>query len=108
MPRPPLPPISGSGAAQYRGVAVFLYAFDLGYEMARDPVRTLAGQAVAEFVVDVSKRVPRHLFFFRPQMVSLPPLDRVGPHGPVTVERTVKLLPVGALSIAVRVPFAVE
>jgi hypothetical protein len=40
-------------------------------------------------------------------MVRLPPLERLGPRGPVRVERTVKLLPVGAISITVRVPFAV-
>jgi hypothetical protein len=41
-------------------------------------------------------------------MVRLPPLERIGPQGPVRVERTVKILPVGAISITVRVPFAVE
>jgi hypothetical protein len=59
-------------------------------------------------VVDASKRSPRHLFFFRPQMVRLPPLERIGPRGPVRVERAIKLLPVGALSITIRVPFEVE
>jgi hypothetical protein len=41
-------------------------------------------------------------------MVRLPPLERIGPHGPLRVERTIKLLPVGAISITVRVPFAVR
>jgi hypothetical protein len=58
--------------------------------------------------VDASKRSPRHLFFYRPQMVRLPPLERIGPHGPVRVERAIKLLPVGALSITIRVPFEVH
>lgn len=40
-------------------------------------------------------------------MVRLPPLERIGPHGPVRVERVIKLLPVGAISISVRVPFEV-
>jgi hypothetical protein len=40
-------------------------------------------------------------------MVRLPPLERIGPHGPVRVERAIKLLPVGAISITFRVPFAV-
>src|SRR5207244_3121632 len=35
-------------------------------------------------------------------------LDRVGPCGPVQVERVVKILPVGAISISVRVPFEVD
>jgi hypothetical protein len=93
---------------QYTGEAVYIFAFDLAYEMVRQPVRELLGQPVAQFSVDASKRSPRHLFFYRPQMVRLPPLERIGPHGPVRVERGIKLLPVGAISITVRVPFQVR
>ena len=92
---------------RYVGEIVYMYAFDVAYEMTRHPVRELLGQPVAEYVVDASKRNPRHLFFFRPQMVRLPAQERLGPHGPVRVEFAVKLLPVGAISITVRVPFAV-
>jgi hypothetical protein len=41
-------------------------------------------------------------------MVRLPPLERIGPGGTLRVERVVKLLPVGAISITIRVPFEVE
>ncbi len=68
----------------------------------------LLGQSVAQFVMDSSKRSPRQLFFYRPQMVRLPPLERIGPHGPVRVDRVIKLLPVGAISITIRVPFEVQ
>src|SRR6266481_1944232 len=107
----PKPTERKPGRAQirkYTGEVVYIYAFDLAYEMTRQPVRELLGQPVAQFVVDASKRSPRHLFFYRPQMVRLPPLERIGPHGPVRVERVVKLLPVGAISITVRVPFEVR
>jgi hypothetical protein len=93
---------------RYTGEVVYIYAFDVAYDMTRRPVPELLGQPVAQFVVDASKRSPRHLFFFRPQMVRLPPLERIGPRGPVRVERAIKLLPVGALSITIRVPFEVE
>src|SRR4249920_3152546 len=96
------------GVERYHGEVVYIYAFDLAYEMTRQPVRELLGQPVAQFVVDASKRSPRHLFFYKPQMVRLPPLERTVPHGRVRVERVVKLLPVGAISITVRVPFAVD
>ncbi len=91
--------------SQITGEVVYLYAFDIAYEMSRFPVKELLGQPVAQFVVDASKRSPRQLFFYRPQMIRLPPLERLGPRGPVRLERTVKLLPVGAISIRVRVPF---
>lgn len=94
-------------ARNYKGSVVYIYAFDVAYEMARQPVRELLGQPVAQFVVDASKRSPRHLFFYRPQMVRLPPLERIGPGGPMRVERAIKLLPVGAISITIRVPFSV-
>jgi len=101
--KPTLPTARG-----YKGEVVYVYAFDVAYEMIRQPVRELLGQSVAQFVVDASKRSPRHLFFYRPQMVRLPPLERIGPNGPLRVERIVKLLPVGAISITIRVPFDVE
>jgi hypothetical protein len=93
---------------QYTGEVVYLYAFDIAYEFVRRPVPQLLGQPVAQFVVDASKRSPRQLFFYRPQMVRLPPLERLGPRGTVRLERTVKLLPIGAISIMVRVPFSVR
>src|SRR5258706_5424750 len=96
------------GVKQYTGEVVYIYAFDVAYEMTREPVREVLGQPGAQFVVDASKRSPRHLFFYRPQMVRLPPLERIGPHGPVRIERAIKLLPVCALSITVRVPFEVR
>ncbi len=93
---------------RYRGEVVYLYAFDVAYDTARKPIRELLGQPVAQFSMDASKRSPRQLFFYRPQMVRLPPMERIGPLGSVRVERAIKLLPVGALSITVRVPFAVD
>src|SRR5262245_34515161 len=92
----------------YTGEVVYIYAFDVAYEMLRRPLRELLGQPVAQFVVDTSKRSPRHLFFYRPQMVRLPPVERIGPRGPVRIERVIKLLPVGAISITIRVPFEVD
>jgi len=92
----------------YTGEVVYLYAFDVAYDMTRQPIRELLGQPVAQFAVDASKRSPKQLFFYKPQMVRLPPMERIGPYGPIRVERAIKLLPVGAISITVRVPFAVN
>jgi len=100
--------MNANPAVRYRGEVVYLYAFDVAYDTARKPIRELMGQPVAQFAMDTSKRSPRQLFFYRPQMVRLPPMERIGPLGAVRVERTIKLLPVGAISITVRVPFAVS
>jgi hypothetical protein len=90
-----------------RGQVVYLFAYDLAYEMARRPIQQLLGQPVAQFAVDPSKRSPRHSFLYKPQMIRLPPQEQIGPHGAVRVEVVVKLLPVGAISISVHVPFSV-
>src|SRR5438445_13161106 len=95
-------------APSYTGEVVYIYAFDIAYELLRQPLKTLLGQPVAQFAVDASKRSPRQVFFHRAQMVRLPPLERFGPFGPTRVERSVKVLPVGAISSTVRVPFRVE
>jgi hypothetical protein len=96
-----------ANARQYVGEVVYVFAFDVAYDTARQPLRELLGQPVAQFAVDASKRSPRHLFFYKPQMVRLPPLERIGPYGPIRLERAIKILPVGAISITVRVPFTV-
>jgi hypothetical protein len=85
-----------------------MYAFDIAYEMSRMPVHTLLGQQVAQFRVDVSKRIPRQHMFFAPHMVLLPPVEYPGPLGRMRVERAIKLLAQGAISITMRVPFAVR
>jgi hypothetical protein len=76
--------------------------------MKREPVVELLGQKVESFTFGADKRTPRHLFFYQPQMIRLPALERVGPQGLVKVERVVKLLSVGAISIIMRVPFEVD
>jgi hypothetical protein len=93
---------------RYTGKVVYMYAFDVAYEMTREPIREILDQPVAQFSVDTSKRSPKHLFFYRPQMVRLPAMERFGPRGRVLLERAIKILPVGAISITVSVPFEVE
>ncbi|MDW8262794.1 MAG: hypothetical protein RMJ35_09745 [Phycisphaerales bacterium] len=104
----PIPAVSLSTTGKLTGEVVYLFAFDIAYEISRRPIQELLGQPVAQFVPDASKKSPRQLFFYRPQMVRLPPIERFGPRGPIRMERTVKMLPVGAISIMVRVPFCVD
>jgi hypothetical protein len=89
-------------------VVVYLYAFDLAYDINPLALRQLCGQPVADYCVDTSKRSPRYLMLHRPLLVRLTPWERIGPHGPVRLEVTAKLFPVGAISLSVRVPFAVS
>jgi len=92
---------------RYTGQVVYIYAFDVAYDVACEPVGRLLGQPIVPFVMDTGKRSPKQLFFYQPRMVRLPPWERVGPRGPLRLECVLKLLPVGAISITVRVPFNV-
>src|SRR3954468_14423159 len=78
-------------ATAYSGEVVYMYAFDVAYEMVRRPVQRLLGQSVAEFAPGAGKRQPRQWFFYRPQMVRLPPVERLTARGLVRVDRSVKL-----------------
>src|SRR5947209_3270748 len=98
----PQPPV-----IRYTGHVTYIYAFDIACGLLRPPVRSLLGQPVAQFQMDSTKRARRQLFSYRPQMVRLPPLERIGPQGAVQVERQVKIFSIGAISITVRVPFDV-
>jgi hypothetical protein len=94
-----------SRTERYTGEIVYIYAFDVAYDMKREGVSQLLGQPVQQVAIDASKRTPRQHLFYRPQMVHLPPVERTSPVGKVNVQRNIKLLPVGAISITVSVPF---
>jgi hypothetical protein len=96
------------GTEAYRGKAVYIYAYDVAYDMKRLPLKTLLGQPLEQFVMGSGKKGPRQFFFYRPQMVRLPALECSTPEGTMTVERAVKLFPVGAVSITLSVPFEVN
>jgi dsDNA-binding SOS-regulon protein len=101
-------PLGDAPAGAYRGEVMYLFAFDVAYDMKREPIRRLLGEPVEQFVAGVSKRGPRTHFFYRPQMVNLPDEPRTLAGRATRISTTVKLFPVGAISIRVRVPFAVE
>ena len=48
---------------RYTGQVVYIYAFDVAYDTARQPFRQLLGQPVEQFSMDTSKRNPRQFFF---------------------------------------------
>lgn len=112
---PPTPPsgsrsdkLAGDGRQRLRGEVVYFFAYDIAYELSRDLPSSLMGHPLAEYRLDASKRNPKHLVFYRPRMIRLPPEERLGPHGPVSIRIEVKVLAIGAISIRVRVPFEVD
>ena len=98
---------TGEHARRYRGQVVYLYAFDMAYDMKREPITTLLGQPVTTYAPLQDKRSPRELFFHQPRVVRLPEARWETPWGDAAVQRTVKLFAVGALSVSVCVPYEV-
>ncbi|HVT81365.1 MAG TPA: hypothetical protein VHM90_11985 [Phycisphaerae bacterium] len=92
---------------RYTGHVTYIFGFDISYELDRGPIPTLLGAPLTLFQLDSNKRAPRQIFFHRPQAARLPPVQRQGPAGPITIERQIKLFSVGGVSIAIRVPFTV-
>jgi hypothetical protein len=88
-----------------QGEVAYIRAFDLAYDMKRQRVPRLLGQTVQDYAVGPSKPGPKQGFFYRPQMVVLPPTIYPGSLGPLEVSMTVKIFNVGAVSIRVRTPF---
>ncbi|MEI6714870.1 MAG: hypothetical protein WCO60_14025 [Verrucomicrobiota bacterium] len=91
------------------GHVTWLYAFDIAHDMRREPLKTVLGRPVEPWLRGEDHRVPRQSFFHRPQIVRLAPVEGNLPGGgSATLERTLKILPVGGLSLAITAPVRVE
>jgi hypothetical protein len=88
----------------YQGAVVFLYAFDVAFEMERGHIdRLLGAPLVAEGLID-DKRNPRRPERERALVAQLPPIEIEGPAGPLRIERRISVMRFGAISVRLRVP----
>ena len=109
MTSEPRSDVSGKPAdGKLRGEVVYVYAFDIAYDMRRERVRELLGQTAQEFALGPSKRSPKQWFFYRPDVVYLPVVEKETSWGLVQVSQAIKVFNIGAVSIQVRVPFEVD
>ena len=92
----------------YHGQVVYIYAYDIAYDIEPEPVEEILSLPTRDYFIGPSKRIPRQIFFYRPRMAEFAPEKRKLAGGQtVEVRKSVKLFGVGAISIQVRVPFAV-
>lgn len=103
-----IPAAADERRQQIKGEVVYVYAFDLAYDMNRQPISTILDRPVQEYLVGPSKPGPKRAFFYKPQMVTLAPSQRQSSQGTVELAEAIKLFNVGAISVQIRVPFAVE
>lgn len=90
---------------RFRGRVVYIFAFDIAYEFRPRRIGRVLGRPTVEYCFGESKRIPRELFFYRPEMVCLPSEARTLFGRPVEIVRQVKLFSMGALSILFQAPF---
>ncbi|MFA5239466.1 MAG: hypothetical protein WC476_07140, partial [Phycisphaerae bacterium] len=76
----------------YSGEVAYIYAYDLAYDMKRQPVERILSQPARDFSIEPSKRNPRQMFFYRPRVFDFPAQTKQLPDGKtISVRRTVKL-----------------
>jgi len=105
-PQPPSADVPPEGPIC--GEVVYIHAFDLAYDMRRRPVPDLLGRPMEDYTAGPGRRGPKNLLFYRPQMVRLPGERRTTSRGGIEIRRSVKLFRIGAISVQVRLPFAVD
>ena len=94
--------------SRFTGEVAYIYAYDLAYDMHKSPYTTLLGQPVQDYAMGASKRSPKQFFFYRPQMITLPEQTiTLEDHG-CTAQGSIKVFNIGAISLLVRIPFAVD
>jgi hypothetical protein len=93
----------------YRGEVVYIYAYDIAYDIKNEPVERILNQPTKDYLVSPSKRIPKQMFFYRPRVAEFPPEKRTLDNGQsVEVRKSVKIFGVGAMTVQVRVQFEVE
>ena len=98
-----------NGGLPYRGEVVYIYAYDIAYDIKNEPVEKILTQPTRDYLVGPSKRIPRQMFFYRPRIADFAPEKRVLRSGEsLEIRKSVKIFGVGAMTVQVRVPFEVE
>jgi len=87
---------------------VYFYAFDVAYELRRSDLNLLLGRPLVPHQIGISKGSPRQQLFYLPLQATLEPVKLMTPLGEAEVRRVVKVLPIGAVSITLRVPFEMD
>ncbi|MBI5243637.1 MAG: hypothetical protein HY922_08145 [Elusimicrobia bacterium] len=91
-----------------KGQVVYMYAYDVAYEIDLPKVRDYVRQRAQYLEVPSDKTMPRDFPFYKPLLIEEHPIVLQGPSGPLTLRREVKVFSIGALSISVRVDFDVR
>jgi hypothetical protein len=93
----------------YQGEVVYIYAYDVAYDIKNEPVEKILTQPTKDYLVGPSKRIPKQMFFYRPRVAEFAPEKRILRTGQtLQIRKSVKIFGVGAMTTQVRVPFEVD
>ncbi|MFA6030091.1 MAG: hypothetical protein WC969_09575 [Elusimicrobiota bacterium] len=90
-----------------KGQVVYMYAYDVAYEIDLPKVRELITQRAQFLEVRPDKTIPRDVPFHRPLVLAEHPIIVQTARGPMTLHREAKLYSIGAVSISIRADFEV-
>jgi hypothetical protein len=103
---------AGSAQGQsppYRGEVVYIYAYDIAYDIKNEPVERILNQPTKDYLVGPSKRIPKQMFFYRPRIAEFATEKRQLRSGEsLEIRKSVKIFGVGAMTVQVRIPFEVN
>jgi hypothetical protein len=91
-----------------RGEVVYMYAYDVAYEIDLPKVRDFVRHRVQYLEVKPDKTLPRDLTFHKPLLVREHALAVKTALGEMKLRREIKVFAVGALSISIRAAFEAE
>jgi hypothetical protein len=89
----------------FSGKVVYIYAFDVAYEIRVEKTETLLKSPLWEYAIGPSKRNPKYYFFYRPKLARLPDELHQIRGKDVRLQWDVKVFGIGAISIEISIPF---
>lgn len=89
----------------YDGRAVYIYAYDIAYEIKLEQVGFLLSKPLQEYAIGPSKRSPKYYFFYRPKFCRLTDEVCLLNGRSVHLQWDIKVFAIGGVSIEVSLPF---
>jgi hypothetical protein len=89
----------------FNGKVVYIYAFDIAYEIRVEKVRTLLSSSLKEYAIDPSKRNPKYYFFYRPMLARLSDEMHRTQGKTVRLQWDIKVFAIGSISVEISIPF---
>jgi hypothetical protein len=89
----------------FNGKVVYIYAFDIAYEIRLEKVQTLLSYPLSEYAIGPSKRNPKYYFFYRPRLARLSNEIQRIKGKTLQLQWDIKVFAIGSISVEISIPF---